>query len=214
TKAPEAEPTAGPAVPAPSLELPMLRVSNRDLVVSQLLTPQAFFLPIGVAFVVMQFVLEQEWTAIGILSTLTAIAGVLLQPVRRVLQDWDFRLSRDPGGRLVVRYGLLETRSQVVPLHRVQSVGLTWPLLWRGQRWLHLRLDIAGYAGEHGSDSKQSDRLLPVGDFGTARSLVWEVLPSVDLTTLATSPPPARARWLHPFALRYLGVGLTPEVFV
>ena len=114
-----------------------------------------------------------------------------------------------PAGRVGVDRGQPEQA-----LHRVQSVGLTWPLLWRGQKWLHLRLDIAGYAGEHGSDSKQSDRLLPVGDFGTARGLVWEVLPGVDLTTLATSPPPARARWLHPFALRYMGVGLAPEVFV
>jgi len=214
TTAVAAQPDAGAQVAPPSLERQLVRVRNRDLVTSQLLTPQAFFLPVGVTFVVIQFVLEAEWTFIGIASTFTAMAGVLLHPARRILQDWDFRLARDPGGRLVVRYGLLETRSQVVPPHRVQSIGLTWPLLWRGHKWLHLRLDIAGYAGEHGSDSKQSDRLLPVGDFGTARSLVWEVLPSVDLTTLATSPPPARARWLHPFALRYLGVGLTPEVFV
>jgi putative membrane protein len=209
-----AQPDAGPRAAPPGLERPLVRVANRDLVSSQLLTPQAFFLPAGIAFVVFQFVTEAEWTFIGIASTVTAMAGVLLHPARRILQDWDFRLARDPGERLVVRYGLLETRSQVVPLHRVQSVGLTWPLLWRGQRWLHLRLDIAGYAGEHGSDSKQSDRLLPVGDFGTARALVWDVLAGVDLTTLATSPPPARARWLHPFALRYMGVGLAPEVFV
>jgi putative membrane protein len=214
TAAGEAHADAGPQVAAPTLERPLLRVSNRDLVISQLLTPQAFLLPVGVAFVVLQVVLEAEWTFIGILSAVTAMAGVLLQPVRRVLQDWDFRLARDPGGRLVVRYGLLETRSQVVPLHRVQSIGATWPLLWRSQKWLHLRLDIAGYAGEQGSDSKRSDRLLPVGDLETARALVWEVLPGVDLAALATSPPPARARWLNPLALRYLGVGLTPEVFV
>ncbi|MGX6606705.1 PH domain-containing protein [Micromonosporaceae bacterium Da 78-11] len=209
--------TAGPAAESPAvpaLERPLLRVSNRDLVLSQLLTPQAIFLPIGAAFVVMQFVLEGSRTFIGIASTVTAMAGVLLQPVRRVLQDWDFRLARDPGGRLLVRYGLLETRSQVVPLNRVQSVGVTWPLLWRGKKWLHLRLDVAGYADENSRDSKRSDRLLPVGDFATARALVWDVLPGVDLAGLATSPPPARARWLHPFALRYLGVGLTPEVFV
>ncbi|GIM96918.1 PH domain-containing protein [Paractinoplanes toevensis] len=217
TQAGEAQAGAGAqaaATGAPTLEHPLLRVENRDLVISQLLTPQAIFLPLGIAFVVMQFVLEAQWTFIGIASTVTAMAGVLLQPVRRVLQDWDFRLARDPGGRLVVRYGLLETRSQVVPLNRVQSIGATWPLLWRGHKWLHLRLDIAGYAGEPGGDNKRSDRLLPVGDFATARALVWDVLPGVDLATLATSPPPARARWLHPFALRYLGAGLTPEVFV
>ena len=207
--------TTEPTADAPALERPLLRVTNRDLVVSQLLTPQAFFLPVGVAFVVLQFVLEGSWTFIGIASTVTAMAGVLLQPVRRVLQDWDFRLARDPEGRLSVRYGLLETRNQVVPLNRVQAIGATWPLLWRGQGWLHLRLDVAGYAGETGGgDSKRSDRLLPVGDFATARALVWEVLPGVELAALATSPPPRRARWLNPISLRSIGVGLTPEVFV
>jgi len=207
----------GPAVAAPGMpavERPLLRVRNQDVVISQLLTPQAFFLPFGVAFVVMQFVLEGAWTFIGIASTFTAMAGVLLQPIRRVLQDWDFRLAHDAGGRLVVRYGLLETRSQVVPLHRVQSVGVTWPLLWRAKRWLHLRLDIAGYAGPQNGNDKRSDRLLPVGDNDTARALVWDVLPGVDLLALPTTPPPGRARWLHPFALRRMGVGLTAEVFV
>lgn len=208
------QPVTGPAATAPALETPLFRVANRDLVFSQLLTPQAFFLPVGVAFVIVQFVVEADWTFIGTASTVTAMAGVLLQPIRRVLRDWDFRLARDPGGRLVVRYGLVETRSQVVPLHRVQSITVTWPLLWRPKEWLHLRLDIAGYAGEPGGDGKRSDRLLPVGDLMAARALVWEVLPGVDLTRLATSPPPRRARWLHPLALRSLGVGLTPEVFL
>ncbi|NMO57083.1 PH domain-containing protein [Actinoplanes sp. TBRC 11911] len=211
-QAPTGPAAAAPSVPA--LERPLLRVDNRDLLISQLLTPQAFFLPLGIAFVITQTVLEGSWTFIGIASTVTAMAGVLLQPVRRVLQDWDFRLARDPSDRLVVRFGLLETRSQVVPLHRVQSVRVTWPLLWRAKKWLHMRLDIAGYAGEGGGDSKRSDRLLPVGEFGTARALVWEVLPGVDLAALATTPPPRRARWLNPFALRFLGAGLTPEVFV
>nr|WP_239129085.1 PH domain-containing protein [Actinoplanes nipponensis] len=205
---------AQPAPGVPALERPLFRVSNRDLLISQLLTPQAFLLPVGVAFVIMQFVLEGSWTFVGIASTVTAMAGVLLQPVRRVLQDWDFRLARDPGGRLAVRYGLLETRSQIVPLHRVQSIGVTWPLLWRAPGWLHLRLDIAGYAGPQANNDKRSDRLLPVGVFEAARRLVWEVLPGVDLAALATLPPPDRARWLHPFALRSFGTGLTAEVFV
>ena len=208
-----AEPAAGPAA-TPAAERPLFRVSNRDLVVSQLLTPQAFLLPVGVAFVIMQFVLEGSWTFVGIASTVTAMAGVLLQPVRRVLQDWSFRLARDPDGRLAVRYGLLETRSQIVPLNRVQSIGVTWPLLWRAVDWLHMRLDIAGYAGPQSNDDKRSDRLLPVGDFAAARALVWEVLPGVDLATLETTTPPRRARWLHPFTLKTVGAGLTPEVFV
>jgi putative membrane protein len=203
------------AVPAaPAVEHPLVRVRNGDLVISQLLTPQAFFLPIGIAFVVTQTVLEATWTFVGIASTITAMAGVLLQPVRRILQDWDFRLARDPDGRLAVRYGLLETRSQIVPLNRVQSISVTWPLLWRAKHWMHLRLDIAGFAGPDSRDGKRSDRLLPVGDLPTGRALVFQVLPGVDLLSLRTFPPPDRARWLHPFALRYLGVGLDRDVFV
>ena len=205
---------AAPAPAAPALERPLVRVNNRDLVISQLLTPQALFLPLGIAFVAAQFVLEGSWTPVGIASTITAMAGVLLQPVRRILQDWDFRLARDPEGRLALRYGLLETRSQTVPLVRVQAVGATWPLLWRAKHWLHLRLDIAGYTGPQNNNDKRSDRLLPVGDLATARALVWEVLPGVDLLALPAYPPPPRARWLHPFALRYLGAGLSPDVFV
>ncbi|GGQ50869.1 PH domain-containing protein [Couchioplanes azureus] len=200
--------------PVAAPERPLLRVSNRDLLVSQLLTPQAFFLPVGVAFVAMQFVLDGSWTFVGIASTVTAMAGVVLQPIRRVLQDWDFRLARDAGGRLAVHYGLLETRSQIVPLHRVQTIGVTWPLLWRVNGWLHLRLDIAGYAGPQSGDAKGSDRLLPVGDFQAGRELVFQVLPGVDLAALATVAPPRRARWRHPIGLRYLGIGLTSEVFV
>ncbi|BBH67135.1 membrane protein [Actinoplanes sp. OR16] len=216
TSAPAASsthPAAGAAAMTPA-EAPLYRVKNTDLLVSQLLTPQAFFLPIGIAWVVTQFVMEGSWTFIGIASTMTAMAGVLLQPIRRVLGDWDFRLSRDHDRRLVLHYGLTETRNQVVPPYRVQTVRIVWPFLWRKARWLNLRLDIAGYSGPEPGDDKSSDRLMPVGDIATARTLVGEVLPGVDLATLATSPPPARARWLHPVALRYYGAGLTPDVFV
>jgi putative membrane protein len=209
--------TEGPEISsdaAPVVERPLLRISNRDLVISQALTPQAFTLPVGLAFVILHFVLAESWTFIGVASTLTAMAGVLLQPSRRILQDWNFRLARDAGGRLAVRYGLLETRSQIVPLHRVQSIGVTWPLLWRSRGWLHLRLDIAGYAGPQAETDKSSDRLLPVGPAETGRALLWEVLPGFDLAALATTPPPARARWLNPIALNAMGAGLTESVFV
>ena len=58
-------------MPRAVLERPLARVANRHLVISQLLTPQAFFLPVGVAFVVMQFALAPTWTFIGIASTFT-----------------------------------------------------------------------------------------------------------------------------------------------
>ena len=95
-------------------------------------------------------------------STLTAMAGVLLQPIRRVLDDWNFRLAMQEAG-LRVHHGLLETRAQTVPLNRVQAVGVTWPLLWRAKGWLRMRLEVAGFSAES-NDNNRPDRLLPVGD--------------------------------------------------
>ncbi|HWS38327.1 MAG TPA: PH domain-containing protein [Actinoplanes sp.] len=204
---------AEPGAPAtPAEPPPLFQVRNQDLLVSQLLTPQAFLLPLGIAWVITQFAMEGSWTFIGIGGTVTAMAGVLLQPIRKVLRDWDFRLIR--GERLILHYGLTETRSQVVPPHRVQAVRITWPFLWRAKRWLHLSFDVAGLSGPEPGDDNRSDRLMPVGDPATARALVEAALPGVDLVTLATSPPPARAWWLHPFGLRFYGAGLAADVFV
>jgi putative membrane protein len=161
-----------------------------------------------------QFWLSGAFNFVGVASGLTAMAGVLLQPLRRVSLDWNFQLARDTHGRLAIRHGLLETRNQTVPQHRVQAVSATWPLLWRRLGWLYVRLDVAGLAGPQPGNDKGVDRLLPVGDLPTARRLVAEVLPGVDLAALPTATPPARARWLNPITLRTLGAGLTDAVFV
>ncbi|MGC4788288.1 PH domain-containing protein [Micromonospora sp. DT178] len=213
TSAPPPGVPAGPAgTPAPPPGRPLHAVGNNDLLVSQLLTPQAFMIPFGVAFVVAQFLSEDSWSFIAVASTLTAMAGVLLQPVRRVLDDWNFRLARDEG-TLRIRNGLLETRAQTVPLDRVQAVGVTWPLLWRVKGWLRLRLEVAGYSAGEADERNRPDRLLPVGDLATGEAIVAEVLPGVRLAALPLSPPPTRARWLNPLSRGVLGAGLDSRVF-
>ncbi|MGI5214788.1 PH domain-containing protein [Plantactinospora sp. CA-290183] len=186
-------------------------VSNRDLLVSQLLTPQAFLLPFGVAFVLVQFFSEDSWSFIAVASTLTAMAGVVLQPIRRVLDDWGFRLDRDDAA-LRVRHGLVETRAQTVPLDRLQAIVATWPLLWRMKGWLRLRLSVAGYSVGELDERAHPDRLLPVGDLATAQMIMAEVLPGVSITGVLT-PPPSRARWVHPLSQPALGAGLSARVF-
>jgi putative membrane protein len=202
-----------PAAPTIGAARLIHAVRNEDVFFGQLLTPQVWFVPVALAFVVVQLAFEGSLTFIGIASTITAIFGVILQPARRVLQDWNFRLSRDDAG-LWVRHGLLETRSQTVPPNRVQAIGVTWPLLWRPKGWLRCRMDIAGYAAEQQRErAGRSDRLLPVGDLETARRIVPQVLPGVDLLSLGLTVPPARARWLAPLRRGVLGAGLTDRVF-
>jgi putative membrane protein len=212
--APAPAAVAADGVPAPATRAarPLHAVSNKDLVIGQLLTPQMWSLPFAIAFVVAQTVLANSWTFVGVASTLTAMAGILLQPARRVLRDWNFTLLRDATG-LRLRHGLLEARSQIVPLDRLQAVRATWPLLWRPVGWLRMRMDVAGYAGPEQGESQVADQLLPVGDLATGRRLLAEVLPGPDLAELRLTAPPSRARWLAPIAQPRLGMTLTPEVF-
>ncbi|MFK3982355.1 PH domain-containing protein [Micromonospora sp. NPDC050397] len=200
----------GAPLPAEPARRHLHSVTNRDLLVSQLLTPQAMLLPFGMAFVVIQFLNEGSWSFIAVASTLTAMAGVLLQPLRRVLADWNFQLARDDAA-LRVRHGLLETRAQTVPFERVQAVGATWPLLWRAKGWLRLRLEVAGLSFDADANNR-ADQLLPVGDPRTAELVMAEVLPGVDLTA-PLAPPPPRARWVHPVTRAALGAGLGERVF-
>jgi len=214
---------SGPSsVPESPGEQPLHAVDNRMLVIGQLLTPQAWAVPIGLAFVLVQAFADPLLTFIGIASTLTALVGVFQVPLRRLLDDWNFRIGIDPSG-LRLRHGLLGTRSQTVPPRRVQAVNVTWPLLWQPKGWRRARIDVAGYGA--GAESIRAGVLLPVADDATTRRVAGLILggavlggavPTVehgiDIATLPMSPPPARARWLAPIAQPYLGFGLTNEV--
>jgi putative membrane protein len=208
----ELAPAATPAL----AEHPQHAVVNRDVVVSQLLTPQVIFLPVAIGFVVFQYWYGSgAWSLVVVASMAAAVIGVIQQPVRRIMSDWNFRLALQdpPPGKpypgLRLRHGLTETRSQTVPLNRVQAVGVTWPLLWRRRRWLRCRLDVAGF----GQQAAASDRLLPVGDLATGRRLTALALPGVDLLALPLTSPPRRARWLAPIRQPVLGAALTDRAF-
>jgi putative membrane protein len=204
---------AAPAAEAEPGDRLIHTVANNDVLVGQLLTPQVWFVPFGVFFVILQFAFDPVYTFIGLASLVTAAIGVLRQPVRRVLEDWDFRIALGPAG-LRLRRGLLDKRTQTIPRHRVQAVGVTWPLLWRAKGWLRCRIDVAGYGQqEDGQAAMQGARLLPVGTAETGRYVIGEVLPGVDLAALPLTTPPPRARWVAPLRRRILGAGLTDLVF-
>lgn len=215
------EPLTAPDTPAldTPTEHPLHRVVNRDVVISQLLTPQMMFLPFGVVMVAVQTLFRTTVNLVVMLSLVVAVVGVVQQPIRQILANWDFRIAlqdpppgqRHPGLRL--RHGLTETRSQTVPLNRVQALGLTWPLLWRRRGWLRCRLDVAGFGPQERGEATSPDQLLPVGDRGTAERLVAVVLPGVDLTGLALSGSPGRARWVAPIRRPVLGAALGHRVF-
>ncbi len=206
---PEAEPGSRPA-PEQIGEI-LHRVAPRDLLGSQLLTPQAMFVPFALAGSVFTFAINPDLSLVGIIGAVTAALGIALQPVRRVVAEYGFTVAVTPRG-LRLRHGLLETRSQTVPPGRVQAVGLTWPLLWRPMGWLRCRIDVAGYTGGDGEQSV-GGTLLPVAVPAVAQRVTAYVLPGVDVALLPLTPVPERARWRVPLQHRVLAAGLGDEVF-
>ncbi|WP_433614657.1 PH domain-containing protein [Dactylosporangium sp. CA-139114] len=208
----------GAAPAAPADERPLFGVDNRRLLLAQVLTPQLLAVPVGAAFVIWPALAHPDWTLIGVASTVTAFLGVFQVPVRRVLDEWDFRIADDTAA-LRVRQGLLNKRSQSVPPRRVQGVKLTWPLLWRPAGWARARMDVAGYGGD-GDEQLRAGTLVPVAAACDAASVAASVLAQaviaapVDVTALPVSRPPRRARWLGPWSCSRIGVAVTDDVVV
>jgi putative membrane protein len=186
-------------------------INNRDLVVSQLLRPQWWFLPLAIVVPIVLFATSDNVGFFALASTVTAVIGAVQAPVRAVLGDWRFTLARAADG-LRIHRGLLETRSQTVPPGRVQTVAVEWPLLWRGSGWVRVQMHIAGASTGDGGQERAG--LLPVGQVAVAAATIAEVIPGFVLTDVAMIPLPDRARWLVPLRKRVLGYQLTDTAFV
>ena len=152
---------------------PLHVVANHRVLLSQLMTPQAWFVPVGLALTALPYANHPTLTFIGVASFLTALVGVLQVPVRRVFDDWDFRIWVDATA-IRLSHGLLDTRHQTIPPARVQAITVTAPLLWRPFGWLRSRIDVAGYGGGHAAI--KAGVLLPVADTTTTRQVVGDVL--------------------------------------
>ncbi|GIG08234.1 membrane protein [Catellatospora coxensis] len=194
----------------------LYRVDNNEVMVSQFLTPPVMFTPLAILYIIGQLAFNSDFGVFAVASMVTAVAGTIGAPVMRILNFWNFRIGRAADERLRIRHGLLETRSQVVAPQRIQSLTVTWPLLWRGKGWLRVTLAVAGQSSVN-ADGRQSraetDRLLPVATVDTARALVPLALPGLDINALPLSPVPHRARWLAPLRRRVLAAGLTEHAF-
>ncbi len=190
------------------------RVDNNDVVFSQILTPPVMFTPIAVLYIVGQLAFNEDHGFFALASMVSAFVATIGAPIMRTLNFWNFRLARNADGKLRIRHGLLNSRSQVVPVHRVQSLTLTWPLLWRPKAWLRITLAVAGQTSVGSEGGKaETDRLLPVATLQAARAVMPHVMPGVDPANLPLTPVPRKVRWLAPFRARVLAAGLSDEVF-
>jgi putative membrane protein len=192
----------------------MFKADNNDIMVSQILTPPVLFTPLAIIYIVLQLAFNEDFGLFAILSMVTAVFATAFTPIMRMLNFWDFRLNRTDDGKLLVKHGLLNTRSQTVPARRIQSVTVTWPYLWRLKGWLRVTLAVAGQSSsaEEGRRT-ETDRLLPVATLATARDIVPLAIPGADPANLPFTTVPPRSRWIAPWRGKVLAAGLTEGFF-
>ncbi|KRC64222.1 hypothetical protein ASE12_05245 [Aeromicrobium sp. Root236] len=146
----------------------------------------------------------------GIIPLGTWLAQII---AKRILQQWEFTLSRGDGGLRIER-GLLSRTSQTIPYARVQGIAIKEPFVWRRFGWLRLEVDVAGYAA-HGNDEgvDSSSILLPIADRALADAVIAELIPGSD-TDVPHIAAPRRSRPFAPIGWRYRWVGANERTFV
>ena len=147
----------------------------------------------------------------GIIPLGTWLAQII---AKRILQQWDFTLSRGTGGLRIER-GLLSRTSQTIPYTRVQGIAIKEPFVWRRFGWLRLEVDIAGYAA-HGDDDgvNSSSILLPISDRVLADAVIAELIPGSAAETVPRTAAPRRSWPFAPIGWRYRWVGANERTFV
>jgi putative membrane protein len=188
------------------------RVPPERVVIGTLLSLDFLFAAIG--SVVLLVLAVWFGGIVVLLGGIVPLATWLAQIVaRRVLQQWNFTLSRGERGLRIER-GLLSRTSQTIPVDRVQGIAVKEPFVWRRLGWQRLEVDVAGYAA-HGDDEKgdSSSILLPIADPALAAAVIAELMPAATVDVPRTRAP-RRSWWFAPIGWRYRWVGADGSSFV
>jgi putative membrane protein len=190
-----------PSTPEPG-EQPVSQVPAGRLIASALLWAAIRFAALVVVVVIVAVTAPHVF--LGLISTLCVYAfGLATAAWRRISSCFGFTVAVSPDG-IRIRRGLLGTVAETIPVHQVQAVRMTQPLLWRPFGWCRLQVDVAGVAGgDEGSHEVRKD-LLPVGPVAEAEYLVRLVLRH---EAPVAARPPRRARVKAPLSYHFLAAG-------
>ncbi|WP_129360432.1 MULTISPECIES: PH domain-containing protein [Micrococcaceae] len=216
-------PGTSPTGPRVDTESPIASVGVGRAVLATLLgSTGIWFVIVLLASLSFAIFLPEVGGFIFIPAALSLVSGVWSS----VNTSANFRVARTQDG-LKVRYGLTSTRTQTLPLGKIQAVGIEQPVLWRIPGWFRVRINTAGL----GSSSSEGEHrvLLPVG----AGQDLMNLLPHIVATTeagidghqlraaLEGSGPgygfvvaPRRSRWLDPFSYRRNGYSNTADLLL
>ncbi|MCW2769141.1 MAG: hypothetical protein JWR27_574 [Aeromicrobium sp.] len=150
-----------------------------------------------------------------VLGGIVGVATWVVQIIgKRIIQQWNFTLSRGDRGLRIER-GLLSRTSQTIPYARVQGIAVKEPFVWRRFGWQRLEVDVAGYAAQ-GSDEgpASSSTLLPITDRALADAIIRELIPGARLDDLTRTAAPGRSWPFAPIGWRYRWIAADDIAFV
>lgn len=188
----------------------LIRLNPGELIVGALLSVELWLLVLAlvVPVVIGVWIDEPVLVGGGFIPMLLAIGGFLMS---RVVNQFNYTLADTHSGLRITR-GLTSLRSQTIPVHRVQSIKISQPILWR---WLkRYKVDVAVLGLAIDGEGNTSTLLLPIGDARQVDIAVHSVWPGLDLRGLRFSGPAPRARWLDPLTYRWMGYAQNDEVVV
>ncbi|MCL3818792.1 PH domain-containing protein [Aeromicrobium wangtongii] len=189
------------------------KVAPERVVIGTLLSLDFLFAAVGsVALIVSAIWFGGIVVALGgIIPMATWLAQIVAQ---RVLQQWDFTLSRGERGLRIER-GLLSRTSQTIPYDRVQGIAIKEPFVWRRFGWQRLEVDVAGYASspDEQENGGASSILLPIADRALAAAVIAELMPRASVDVPRTHAP--RRSWpFAPIGWRFRWIGADEVSFV
>lgn len=192
-------------------EIVMHAVETRDLLVSLLLRSTTAGLLVLTGLLIVVTVITSGASGLLLLPFTGGIPLFIV--VTEFVNLHGFTVAKAHDG-VRLRYGLLRTQAQTVPMGRVMAVEISEPLLWRRMGWVTVRLTVAGVAGESDAGSSARSILLPVASREVADDVLRHVLPGVDIEAVPLTSAPARSRWRAPIQGTRLAFGYNDEVFV
>lgn len=185
----------------------LVRARPLDLVLVAVLTPSFLFL---LAFMIIFLI---DVLLGGRLGAAWLVAAPLLGLVWvRVVNQWNFTLSRTPRGLKVTR-GLFNLATQSVPPHRVQGIRLTQSLLTRQFGLWKVQVTVLGVGVAETDESAATDILVPAGTWADAEAALQAIWPGQRLDDLRWERQPPPARWLTWFTYRTRGWAWNETVF-
>lgn len=189
------------------------RVPPERIVIGTLLSLDFLIAAVGtVALVIVAIWFNQIVLFLGGIIPLGSWLGQMA--MGRVVQQWDFTLSRGERGLRIER-GLLSRTSQTIPWDRVQGIAIKEPFVWRRFGWQRLEVDIAGYAaGAEDQGQNSSSTLLPISDPALANAIIAELIPGTSHMNPVPTHAPRRSWVFAPIGWRYRWIAADPATFI